>query len=127
MDFLVSEGTDLVGGDFRDGNGPAVKGGKFNLATVAAFIDVNDQKDWQMARSASGPWRNRGRLAPGAAELLVPIMQSIQQFVAAGARTPRDGVLEQPLERGVPVRFLLRRASALFVERLQQPFEVRAH
>ena len=114
-------------GDLHHGDGPSIKGGKFHLATVAAFIDVNDRKDWEMASSASRPWRDCGRLAPGAAELLVPIMQSVQQFVAACAGTPREGVLEQPLERGVPVRLLLWRAGALFAGRLQQPFEARAH
>ena len=45
MNLLVSEGTNLVGGDFRHGNGPSVKGSKLNRATVAAFIDVNDRSD----------------------------------------------------------------------------------
>ena len=71
--------------------------------------------------------RKRWRLAPGAAELCVPIMQSSQQFVAACAGPPRQGILQQPLEGSVAVRLLLRWASALFVERLQEPFQVRAH
>ena len=38
-----------------------------------------------------------------------------------------SGVLQQPLERSVAVRLFFRRAGAVFVERLQEPFEVRAH
>lgn len=45
VNFLVSEETNLVGGDFRHGNGPSVKGSELNLIAVAAFIDVNDRSD----------------------------------------------------------------------------------
>jgi hypothetical protein len=62
-----------------------------------------------MAGNTLRPGRDRGRLAPGAAELLVPVMEGTQQFVTACARTPREGVLEQPLKRRVPLRLLPRR------------------
>src|SRR5664279_775620 len=45
MDLLVSEGTDLVGRDLGDGNGPSIKRSEFNLVTVAAVINVNDRSD----------------------------------------------------------------------------------
>ena len=45
MNLLVSERTNLIGGDFRHGDGPSVKDSKFNLATGAAFIEVNDRSD----------------------------------------------------------------------------------
>lgn len=59
--------------------------------------------------------RNRGRLAPGAAELFVPIMQRTHQFIAACAGPPCQRVLQQLLGRGVAMRLFLRRTSALFV------------
>jgi hypothetical protein len=43
VDFLASEGADLVGGDFGHCNGPPIKGREFDLEAVAAFIDVNDR------------------------------------------------------------------------------------
>ena len=45
MNFLVPEGTDLVGHDLCNGDGPAVKGGKLNLVAASAFIDVNHRPD----------------------------------------------------------------------------------
>src|ERR1019366_9910643 len=45
MDLFVSEGTDLVGRDLGDGNGPSIKRSEFNLVTVAAVINVNDRSD----------------------------------------------------------------------------------
>lgn len=45
VDFLASEGANLVGGDFGHSDGPSVIGGEFDLVTVAAFIDVNDRSN----------------------------------------------------------------------------------
>lgn len=45
MDFLVSEGTDLVGGDLCHSDGLSIKGSELNLVAVAAFIDMNDCSD----------------------------------------------------------------------------------
>ena len=45
MNFLVSEGTDLVGGTLRHGDSPSIKGSEFNLVAVAAFKDMNDCSD----------------------------------------------------------------------------------
>jgi hypothetical protein len=45
MNFLVSEGTDLVGGDLGHGDGSSIKGGKFNPVAPAAVIDVDDRSD----------------------------------------------------------------------------------
>ena len=45
MNLLLSEMPDLIGAHLRHRNSPSIKGGKFDLVAVAAFIDVNDRPD----------------------------------------------------------------------------------
>ena len=45
MNFLVPEGTNLVGGDLRHGDSPAIKCSEFDLEAMPAFIDMNDCSD----------------------------------------------------------------------------------
>src|SRR5437868_787490 len=67
-----------------------------------------------------GRWRHCRRLAARAAEFLVPVMEGVQKLASARAGSPGEGILHQPFEGGIAMRFLLRRTSPLFVERLQE-------
>ena len=47
-------------------------------------------------------------------------MKSVNKFLSAGTRAASKGVLQQSLERGVSLRFFIRRTGALLVERLEE-------
>ena len=70
VNFLASEGTNLVGGDFGHGDGPSVIGGEFDLVTVAAFIDVDD-------RSTSPAHYSSNALKPACAKWWSPVSASV--------------------------------------------------
>jgi len=54
-------------------------------------------------------------------------MKSVNKFLSAGTRAASKGVLQQSLERGVSLRFFIRRTGALLVERLEEFLQLRAH
>lgn len=78
-------------------------------------------------RTGSRPRRHGWGLSAGTPQLLIALVQSIKELVPACAGQSSQGVLPQPLERGIAMGFFLRRAMPFFVKRLQESLELRAH
>jgi hypothetical protein len=45
MDFVSREGSNLIRGDFRDGDGVSIECGKLDHEALAAFVGVDDRTD----------------------------------------------------------------------------------
>ena len=94
VNFFASEGTDLIGGDFRHSDRPSVIGREFDLVAVAAFIDVNDCSNITHGKPVLGKVRGQ--------------RHAIQLFDYAGrgyAVMKRGASLEaMPLVKGISCR-----------------------
>jgi hypothetical protein len=98
VNAFASEGTALVGGDVRHSDSPSVIGREFDLATVAAFIDVNDCSNITHGKPLVPVLSGQHHAIQLFDRVLWdrdPILLSRLTFA-----TPRQDVMQEPLERG---------------------------